>query len=160
MKRPWFAPPFQPPRLVEGDGFSLRPLTVRDAVQDFAAVMGSREALWALFGEGWHWPPEDLSLEADLVDLAWHQKEFELGTSFAWTVAARHESRLLGCAYLFPARLPDWEADAFFWVASDVRQRLEAPVEAAFRTLLAAFPLQRIAWPGRALPWHLWNSAP
>ena len=160
MKRPWFAPPFQPPRVVEGDGFSLRPLTVRDAVQDFAAVMGSREALWALFGEGWHWPPENLSLEADLVDLAWHQKEFELGTSFAWTVAARHESRLLGCAYLFPARLPGWEADAFFWVTSDVRQRLEAPVEAAFRTLLAAFQLQGIARPGRALPWHLGNGAP
>lgn len=160
MKRPWFAPPFEPPRHAAGDGFLLRPLTVRDAVQDFAAVMGSREALWAQFGEGWQWPRADLSLEADLVDLAWHQKEFELGTSFAWAVAARDESRLLGCAYLYPARLPDWEADAFFWLTSDASERLEAPVEAAFRTLLAAFPVRRIAWPGRTLPWRAWNAAP
>lgn len=136
----------------------MRPITARDALQDYAAVMSSREALWNLFGEGWQWPQADMSLEQNLIDLAWHQKEFELGTSFAWTVAAPDESCLLGCAYLYPARLPGWEADAFYWVASRARERLEAPVGAAFRGLLAAFPLQRIAWPGRDLPWQAWRQ--
>jgi hypothetical protein len=158
LKRPWFDPPFEPPRRLVGDGFVLRPLGVRDVVADYAAVMSSREALWALYGEGWHWPPADLTLEQDLVDLAWHQKEFDLGTSFAWTVAAPDESRLLGCTYLFPARLPEWDADAFYWVVADLRERLEAPVGAAFRSLVARFPLRRIAWPGRELPWSAWGG--
>ncbi len=44
-------------------------------------------------------------------------------------------------------------------VAANVRERLEAPVGAAFRSLLAGFPLRRIASPGGELPWSAWSDA-
>ena len=46
--------------------------------------MTSREQLWEQFGQGWGWPSEDLTLEQDLIDLAWHQKEAQRRSSFTY----------------------------------------------------------------------------
>src|SRR4051794_30515674 len=68
---------FTLPEPLATERFRLRKLSVEDVVRDYAAVMSSRERLWELFGEGWGWPPAEMTLLEDLVDLGWHQKEFE-----------------------------------------------------------------------------------
>eukprot|EP01041_Mallomonas_annulata_P025270 gene25271-biopygen18111 len=95
MKTPWIPTPTIP-RVLETERVRLRPLTIHDAVKDFDAVMTSRAEIWELFGPGSGWPAETLSLEQDLIDLAWHQKEFEIGGSYTYTVEALDASQVLG----------------------------------------------------------------
>ena len=68
---------FEVPVLLETSRLRIRPITIHDLVKDYDAVMSSRDHLWAMFGEQWGWPPADLTLEQDLIDLGWHQKEFQ-----------------------------------------------------------------------------------
>lgn len=119
-------PPWQPtigtiPRGFETTRLRVRPLTIHDAVKDYDAVMSSRSDLQGLF-PGSDWPPEDLSLEQDLIDLAWHQKEFQMGSSYTYTVVSLDESKVLGCIYLFPPTNPGSSvAELIFWVRSSER---------------------------------------
>ena len=62
---------------IETVDFKLRMLTINDVVKDYDAVMSSVEHLAGVFGPDETWPA-GLTLEEDLVDLGWHQKEFEL----------------------------------------------------------------------------------
>lgn len=117
MKTPWIPTPTIP-RLLETGRLRLRPLTIHDAVKDFDAVMTSRADLWELFGPGSGWPAETLSLEQDLIDLAWHQKEFEIGGSYTYTLESLDASQVLGCVYIFPPTQGGADADVFYWVRS------------------------------------------
>lgn len=117
MKTPWIPVPTVP-RLLDTGRLRLRPLTIHDAVKDFDAVMTSRADIWELFGPGSGWPAETLSLEQDLIDLAWHQKEFEIGGSYTFTVESLDASQVLGCVYIFPPTQAGVDADVFYWVRS------------------------------------------
>ena len=117
MKTPWIPVPTVP-RLLDTGRLRLRPLTIHDAVKDFDAVMTSRAEIWELFGPGSGWPAETLSLEQDLIDLAWHQKEFEIGGSYTYTVESLDASQVLGCVYIFPPTQAGVDADVFYWVRS------------------------------------------
>ena len=120
MKTPWSPTPTIP-RVLETERVRLRPLTIHDAVKDFDAVMTSRAEIWELFGPGSGWPAETLSLEQDLIDLAWHQKEFEIGGSYTYTVEALDRAQVLGCVYIFPPTQAGVDADVFYWVRSSER---------------------------------------
>ena len=67
-------------------------LTVNDVVKDYDAVMTSVDHLRGVFGPHSTWPRPDLTLEQDLIDLGWHQKEFQRRRSFSYTVVAPDES--------------------------------------------------------------------
>ena len=96
------ANPFVPgefvvPATLETKEFRLRMLTVNDVVKDYDAVMTSVEHLKTIWPDG-SWP-EGLTFEQDLIDLGWHQKEFQRRRSFAYTVVTslgvtRHRMRL------------------------------------------------------------------
>lgn len=86
------------PRSARLPGFDLTPLTPAQVDEDFAAVVGSAHILKDVFGGTW---PEGLTLQDNLYDLAWHDREFALDRSFAWIVRD-HEGLYLGCAYLYP----------------------------------------------------------
>jgi len=52
--------------------------------KDYDAVMSSAEHLRSVWPDsGW---PGGLTLEEDLIDLGWHQKEFVIRLSFAYTL--------------------------------------------------------------------------
>lgn len=114
MKTPWIPTPTIPRELLT-ERMRLRPLTIHDAVKDFDAVMTSRAEIWELFGPGTGWPADTLSLEQDIIDLAWHQKEFDIGGSYTYTVETLDASRVLGCVYLFPPTQVGCDADVFYW---------------------------------------------
>ncbi len=59
----------------------LKALNVSDLDRDYAAVMESAADIRAAYPKlSW---PEGLTPEGNLIDLAWHQKEFDARRSFA-----------------------------------------------------------------------------
>lgn len=106
---------FQVPALVETARFRMRSITIHDAFKDYDAVMSSRDHLWRRFGATWGWPGEDLTLEQNIIDLAWHQKEFQLRSSFDYALMSKDEARLLGCVYVDPPHRAGADADVWYW---------------------------------------------
>src|SRR3990167_9459169 len=102
MFKPFVPKDFKVPEKLETDKFRLRMLKVTDVVKDYDAVMTSIDHLKGIFGPRSKWPSKDLTFRQDLIDLGWHQKEFQTRSSFAYTVMNPDESKCLGCMYIFP----------------------------------------------------------
>src|SRR5690606_23024234 len=98
--------------------FIARKLRASDVYLDYIAVMSSIDIIKQT--RGGSWPTPDLRFEDDMIDLAWHQREFENGSSFAYTIMSPDETECLGCFYLYPAgfrgEAPEGsDADVSFW---------------------------------------------
>ena len=103
-----------------------------------------------------------LTLEQNLIDLGWHQKEFQTRRSFAYTVVSLDESMVLGCVYLNPSRKRDYDAVALLWARqSRLESGLEERLLAAVRGWLTdLWPFTKVAFPGRDVDWNTWRSLP
>jgi hypothetical protein len=156
-----FVPPeFQVPLRLDGDGFHLRMLTVNDLVKDYDAVMSSAARLKGLMRPGSTWP-DGLTLEDDLIDLGWHQREFRLRRSFCYTMMSPDESVCLGCCYIYPSEKSDFDAKVFWWVrTSALAGGFDERLGTAFRGWLRdCWPFKRVASPGRDISWDEWHAA-
>jgi len=154
------SPDFVIPTGLETTEFRLRMLTINDVVKDYEAVMTSREHLQGVFGPDSGWPAADLSLEQDLIDLGWHQKEFQKRSSFAYTVMSLDESRCLGCVYIYPAEPSDYDAQVILWarqseIAGGLEDRLLATVKGWMENV---WPFERVGFPGKEIPWAIWSE--
>ncbi|MEO1635679.1 MAG: GNAT family N-acetyltransferase [Cyanobacteria bacterium J06631_9] len=151
---------FVVPQSLVTETFQVRMLTVHDAVKDYDAVMTSREHLQGVFGPSSNWPEADLSLEQDLIDLAWHQKEFQNRTSFAYTVMSLDEQRCLGCIYFYPTKATDYDAQVIFWVRqSELASGLETQLLESIKDWVqTAWPFNRVGFPGKEISWDAWSS--
>ena len=111
-----------PERVGLPTGDHLRPMRADDVDLDYPAVMGSRERLWAVYGEHWGWPPVTMTVEQDREDLAHHEREIAAHETFLYGVFDPGETRLLGCVYLDPPESdPADGADVVtsWWVVDD-----------------------------------------
>ena len=117
----WLPEDFVHPERVDlPTGHHLRPIRESDVDIDYPAVMGSRERLWARYGDVWGWPPATMTYEADKEDLKRHEVEIAAHESFNYAVLDADESELLGCVYIDPPEVDD-AADAVvsWWVVDD-----------------------------------------
>jgi len=87
---------FVPKNLIKDD-YIARKLTARDVYLDYFAVMSSIDIIQEV--RGGKWPEKNLTIEEDLIDLGWHQREFEFNSSFAFTIMNTEETECLGCIY-------------------------------------------------------------
>jgi len=160
-KRPLVPLDFAVPERLDTPHFRLRPLRLADAERDYEAVMESAARLRGFMDPDDAWP-DGLTLHDNRVDLGWHEREFTLRHSFAYTVVSPDEARCLGCAYLYPSDRAGHDAMAFWWVRESVlAEGLDAELGAVFRAFLAErWPLPRIAFPGRDIAWAEWRSLP
>jgi hypothetical protein len=135
---------FVVPARLEHERFRLRMLTADDVVKDFDAICDRVDH------EGAPQPPFVSTVAENLVDLGWHQKEFQLRRSFAYTVVAPDESRVLGCAYIYPSETHD--ARVWMWVRRDAwEDGLDPLVEGALRDWLERdWPFANVDWGERA----------
>ena len=103
-----------------------------------------------------------MTLESDLIDLGWHQREALLRRSFNYAVMSLDESRLLGCVYVDPPEKQGADADVGLWVRADeFGTGLEEELEAAVRRWLASdWPFADVRWPGRDIAWADWDALP
>lgn len=92
--------------------FTLKALSVGDLDRDFSAVMESAADIKAANpGSSW---PDGLTKEKNLIDLAWHQREFEARRSFAWVIESA-DGEYLGCLYVYPSIAGEQSADVVWW---------------------------------------------
>jgi hypothetical protein len=135
---------FDVPATLEHERFRLRMLTVDDVVKDFDAICNRVDH------QGSPQPPFVPTVTQNLVDLGWHQKEFHLRRSFAYTIVAPDESRVLGCAYINPSETHD--ASVRMWVRRNAwEDGLDPLVEAALRDWLEReWPFETVDWGARA----------
>ncbi len=157
---PWVPDSFEVPTVFETEHFRLRTLTVNDVVKDYDAVMSSRDHLQGVFGPNSDWPRADLSFEQDLIDLGWHQKEFQIRSSFTYTVVSLDEERVLGCVYIFPSDRGDFDASITMWVRADIVD--DGYDQILYKTVTdwieAEWPFKKPAYPGRSVSWENWES--
>jgi len=156
---PFVAEDFDVPEGLATPDFRLRMLSINDVVKDFEAVIASKANLQKLFPGGSDWP-EGLTLEANLVDLGWHQKEFQRRTSFTYTVVSLDGSKVLGCVYINPTRKLGYDAQITFWAReSDQGDPADRALEEAVRGWIAAeWPFANPAFPGRDIAWDEWRA--
>ena len=150
---------FEVPKILETPRYRLRQLTVADLDADFEAVTSSADHLRGVFGPGNTWPA-GLTRERNLADLGWHETEFNLRSSFAYTVMSLDESRCLGCVYIYPSRAAAYDAYCALWVrASVVGDGLDDDLFDAVKQWLAtAWPFDNVAFPGRDLSWKTFEA--
>ena len=155
--KPFVPPKFQVPQTLETAEFRLRMLTVHDVVKDFDAVMTSVEHCKTIWGGKW---PDGLTLEQNLIDLGWHQKEFQTRRSFAYTVVHPSDSRVLGCAYILPTQKQGYDTEVYLWARqSELPGGLEDRLFIAIKSWLKSdWPFNSVAYPGRSIPWEIWRA--
>jgi hypothetical protein len=135
-------------------------LTVNDVVKDYDAVMSSVDHVSTIWPGG-RWPV-GLTLEQNLIDLGWHQKEFQTRRSFAYTVVSVDESRVLGCVYIEPTSKRGYDAEVCLWarsseLADGLEDRLLTAVE---EWIEVEWPFHQAGFPGRRLSWEEWEAIP
>ena len=148
--RPLVRPDFVVPDRIQLDGLKLCMLSIDDVERDFEAVVASETRLKGLFDRDSPWPV-GLTIRENLVDLGWHEREFTLRKSFAYSVTALADNRYLGCCYIFPSNVAGYDASVFYWVraAADADVR-DAHLGAQLKVWLReTWPFQHVAFPGR-----------
>jgi hypothetical protein len=131
---------FEVPSGLEHKRFRLRKLTIGDVEQDFDAISSRVDQ------DGVPQKPFVPTIELNLVDLGWHQKEFQLRRSFAYTVVAPDESEVLGCVYLNPSETHDVRVS--LWVRQSAYDAgLDPVLEATVREWVAThWPFERVTF--------------
>jgi hypothetical protein len=156
--KPFVPADFEVPATLETPEFRMRMLTVHDVVRDYDAVMSSVEHLSTIWPGG-KWP-RGLTLEQNLIDLGWHQKEFQTRRSFAYTVVTPSETRVIGCVYINPSPKPAYDAVAYLWARQiELASGLEKRLHAVVRDWVATrWPFANVAFPGRDIDWETWRA--
>lgn len=162
MNHPIVPNDFHVPERFATKRFLLRMLTMQDVDKDYEAVMSSLKYLQRTrpFGPNYAWPQDSLTHEQDLIDLGWHQKEFQMRSSFAYTVMSLDESVCLGCMYIFPSPNVIYDAQIMMWVRqSETESGLDTVLFDVVRQWIHDFwPFQKPGYPGREIDWPKWNA--
>ena len=129
--------------------FVLRPLTIDYVDEDYEVVMSSVDHLYKLMDNS-EWP-KGLTLEENLIDLGWHQREFTLGHSFAYTVLSPESNKIIGCCYIYPSANPQYEVQVFYWIKENLlKDGLESELGITIKSWLEeCWPFKRFDFPGR-----------
>lgn len=157
--RPIVPDEFDVPKSLECEGYRLRVLTVDDVVADYDAVMMSAEHIQQTVWPGSPWPT-GLTLRQNLVDLGWHEKEFQRRASFAYTVVESDESRVIGCVYLYPTSAADFDVVVPLWTRPPEQLTFldEDTLYATVSAWIAEYwPFERPAYPGFNISHEDWQ---
>ena len=150
---------FVVPAVLANQYFRVRMLTVNDVVKDYDAVMTSIDHLKEVWpGSGW--PSRELTLEQDLIDLGWHQKEFQRRSSFAYTIVTLDESEVVGCLYINPSAKAGYDAEVYMWVRTSVLHKGYDKIlfDTVKQWIVKDWPFKKVAYPGRDISWKEWES--
>ncbi len=159
------------PESKEYEHFRLRTLTVNDVVKDYDAVMSSSKELQEMFPTWAGWP-KDLTLEQDLIDLGWHQSEFQMRSSFTYTVVSLDESEVIGSVYILPFYMSDFDigtpkknngnfdAVIYMWVRTSFLEKGMDKVlfDNVKNWVDKEWPFKNVAYPGREISWDKWET--
>jgi hypothetical protein len=149
---------FNAPTELIFDDITARRLTRKDLEADLAAVNSSLDLI--IKTRGGSWPSEKVTEEFDLLDLAWHEREFRENSSFAYVIYDK-TGNYLGCFYLYPigVRTPlneeteQYDLDVSWWVKTKAYE--EGYYDKLFKALkiwLKEFPFQTPYFSNKEIP--------
>jgi hypothetical protein len=156
------APAFAVPTSAEGPGFRLQPLGPDLVKIDFDAYMSSIEHLQQTFTRSTAWPHPGITDAEALLDMQTEAARFAARESFAYAVLTPDGKRERGCIYVSPSPVAGYDAVVKIWVT-------KAEHDAGFDQQLAVWahtwiamkwPFRQVAWPGRDIPWSVWDALP
>ena len=150
--RPIVKNDFEVPEELVTKNFILKPLTINYLYSDHEAVKKSEQHLYKLMDDS-EWPKK-LTLNENLSDLGWHEVEFSLRHSFAYTVLSpQNKEEVIGCCYIYPSDNPEFEIQAFYWIRQDLLSSgLETVLGNTFREWLEkTWQFKQIEFPRRNL---------
>jgi hypothetical protein len=159
VKKLTLPPNFQAPTEFISEDLVAKSLTRLDLHADMDAVNSSLELIRKT--RGGSWPSEAVSEAFDLLDLAWHEREFRDGGSFAYVV---HDASgtYVGCFYLYPMgvrttltdELLSYDIDASWWVSAEAYKHgyYEKLYQALQMWLASGFPGQNIYYSNKEIP--------
>lgn len=103
---------FAVPAPLRTDQFVFEVLGPEHNARDHAAWTQSVEHIRTTPGfAGREWPPDSMTLPENLLDLQWHQREYDERASFAFAVLSAGSGEYLGCVYFYPPRSTDFDVD-------------------------------------------------
>jgi hypothetical protein len=149
---------FAVPKELTFEDVIARPLMRSDLQADIDAVNSSLEIIRNT--RGGSWPEEAVSEEFDVLDLAWHEREFRDNESFAYVVYGEN-GRYIGCFYLYPMgvrttlsdKLVNYDVDASWWVTSAAYDAgYYEKLYAALGEWLKSFPFNEIHYSNKEIP--------
>ncbi|MCZ8368788.1 MAG: twin-arginine translocation pathway signal protein [Porphyrobacter sp.] len=157
---PWIAPGFAVPTQIEGPGFRLVPLGPALTEIDYRAYMSSIAHLQATFTRSSGWPNEGLTLKDAIVDMETEAGRFARRESFAYAVLTPDGTRERGCVYVYPSKVPGYDAQVVMWVtAAEYQAGFDAELYGWTRDWIAReWPFSKVAYPGRAIAWEEWDA--
>jgi hypothetical protein len=150
---------FTPPTKLTREDIVARPLTRQDLDDDLAGVNSSLEIIRQT--RGGSWPEEELNGEFDLLDLAWHEREFRDHNSFAYVVYDT-SGLYIGCFYLYPMgertaltnELLKYDVDASWWVTASAYEKgyYDKLYVGLKEWLESSFPFKQIYYSNKEIP--------
>jgi len=153
---------FEPPRLVEGDGFILVPLDTQVTELDFKAYMSSIQHLQETFSHSTRWPREGLTMEDAVKDMENEQSRWESRASFPYAVLDPERTKERGCVYVRPSKKQGYEAAVKLWVtAEEYAAGFDEELYDWTRKWVAAeWPFEAVAYPEREIAKDDWEALP
>lgn len=145
-----------PTELVFGD-LAATPLHREDVDEDLEAVNSSLEIIRRTRGGGW--PSEKLSRDFNLLDLAWHEREFRDRSSFAYAIRLKGE--YVGCFYIYAIgerkelseETDQYDADFSWWVTQEAFDNgVYEKVFCALKEWHGSFPFKNILFSNTLIP--------
>ncbi len=158
IKKFQFPSDFKAPQELEYEDLKARTLTRKDLAADMEGVNSSLEIIRKT--RGGSWPSEPVAEDFDLLDLAWHEREFRDGTSFAYVVY-NEDGKYIGCVYLYPMGertelaedLLEYEVDVSWWVTSRAHENgYYEKIYNAIQEWMKQFPFDKIYYSNKEIP--------
>lgn len=123
--------------------FELGPISATDIDADYHLVLKNKDFIERTAGTTF---PNNFTKTEDLIDLSWHQREFEFRGSFAYKIIEKASGQYVGCLYIYGSdktfvykRLPKdflpFDAVVNWWFA-----------ETYFNSLCDIFSLEAYEW--------------
>lgn len=149
---------FKAPAELEYQDLRAKTLTRADLKADMEGVNSSLELIRNT--RGGSWPSEPVTEDFDLLDLAWHEREFRDGDSYAYVVY-NADGDYIGCFYLYPmglrtelnVELMKYDLDASWWVTADsYKQGYYQKLYEALKQWLSEFPVENVYYSNKEIP--------
>ena len=149
---------FQAPTELSYEDIRAKTLTRDDLQADMDGVNSSLELIRNT--RGGSWPSEPVTEDFDLLDLAWHEREFRDGTSFAYVVYS-DTGDYIGCFYLYPMGvrteltedLMNYDVDASWWVTQRAyEQGYYEKLYKALKHWFSEFPVDNVYYSNKDIP--------
>ncbi len=157
MQKCFVAHSFNVPESLETKNYRLEILTPAVAEIDYEAVMSSKERLRSVFAENTEWPSDTMTLEDNINDLRRHEQEFKIRKAFVYTVLTPLREKCIGCVYIDPCKVSDFDCEVYLWVRDDSLY-LDNDLYNNIRDwMLKCWPFKKIAYPGREISWDSWK---